>query len=577
MSHLQSNIQACFQFENEFIPKDFIDMDDSTNLNLNLNFGVLHLKINKTDPIIKKRHIVFSVDCSGSMSDITDDGRTKMDHSNHTLINMIIYFANHPELLVSISVFAFDGSIYTIIENKEITQDNLDYLIKEVKNIRPKDTTDIEKAIINSNDYISKYISDINNEFDVDIVHIFMTDGDATQGKQKPSELKELVTPLVTTIFIGFGVDHNSRLLKELSSDGNNGYYFVDALEKSGLVYGEILHAYIYKLFENTCISVTNGMLYDWKKNIWVDKLNIGYLIGETNKTIHILSSNPTAFTCTIESKDCASKILLNLPVENNIVDGFIDLSKYKYRQRTQQLLFEVNRYNFDNTNYENNCENFWKKQKETKKILKKKMTSLLEEMKQLLEKVVQKDANQLLEKVVQKEDEERAFIKMLCDDIYVCLKTFDTKYGAMYSCARQISQGSQRSYSANYTPSQNNNINFNATSTSTSTPMFIRSCAYKNTLNDYEEECVFRPMFPEIEETQHDEPFVHLSLKKPSSDSNLLDCEENVTRFRDYDSEFNTEENDDYKVSEQIDNPYISNSILEMMRTCSASVDEYK
>lgn len=569
MTRLQCYIQTSIQFENAFISNDFINVDDLANSNV--KFGVLHLKINKTEPIVKKRHIVFSVDCSGSMSDITDDGRSKMDHSNHTLMNMIIYFANHPELLVSISVFAFDGSIYKIIENTEITQDNLDDLIKEVKNIRPKDTTDIEKALINSNDYISKYISNINNENDVDIVHIFMTDGDATQGKQNPSELKELVTPLVTSIFIGFGVDHNSYLLKELSSHNNNSYYFVDALEKSGLVYGEILHSYIYKIFENTCISVKNGLLYDWKKNIWVDKLDIGYLVGETNKTIHILSSNSNDFECIIESKDCLSKELINLPVKNNIADGFVDLSKYKYRQRTQQLLFEVNTYNFNNIIKGDDYENFWEKQMENKHILREKMKNLLEEMKQLLEKVVQKDDNQLL-------DEYSSFIKMLCDDIYVCLQTFDTRYGAMYSCARQLSQGSQRSYSANYTSSQKqHNLNYNTTS-----PKLLRSYAFNSQIDEYDEEYVFRPMFPEIEETQLDSSF-NLSLKKPPSDCNSND-NVSIIRFRDYDSEFNSNENgiddlsnDNYKVSEQIDNPYISQSILDMMRSCSASIDEYK
>jgi hypothetical protein len=195
----------------------------------------------------------------------------------------------------------------------------------------------------------------------------------------------------------------------------------------------------------------------------------------------------------------------------------------------------------------------------------------------QLLEKVVQKDDQQLLD------DEYRSFIKMLCDDIYVCLQTFETKYSAMYSCARQVSQGSQRSYSANYTPSQKQRgLSDNITS-----PKLMRSYALNSQLDEYDEDSVFRPMFPEMEETRLNSSF-NLSLKKPPSDCNSND-NVSITRFRDYDSEFNSNENDlddaaaaaaandDYKVSEQIDNPYISQSILEMMRSCSASIDDYK
>jgi hypothetical protein len=560
------------QFDNESIHKEFTEIVNVTTFD-KINFGVLHIKVNKTTPTLKKRHIVFTTDCSGSMSDICNDGKTKMDHSNHTLINMIIYFANHPELSVSVSVYSFDGNVYTIFENIEINKENLDILIQDIKNIRPKDTTNIEKALKNSNEYISNIISKNN---DIDITHIFMTDGDATQGNSNPEILKSLINPLVPTIFIGFGIDHNACLLKELSSINKNNYYFVDALEKAGLVYGEILHAFIYKILENTNITVTNGLLYDWKKNKWVDKLILGDLVSETNKTIHILSENPINFTCVIESTDCSTKEIHNLTVENILtmdenknINGFEDLSKYKYRQRTQQLLFEVNVHNFNNMRcydplkfslYGNDYDTLYSKQNKNGAVLKEKMHNLLKEM------------------TPYKEDQ---FIKVLCDDIYVCLKTFETKYSAMYSCARQVSQGAQRSYSANHSNIQNTCID-NTNNIGISFPRFTmkRSYACNYDIQEIEDFQLDNlnlnmKMLPDIEE----EPSISLSLNRPSTDSNITfnnNNNNNNHKIRDIDYDYNSEDAlDNYTVSDQTDNPYVSESILELMRSCSANSNE--
>jgi hypothetical protein len=328
---------------NDFIiTNESIIQFDKNNLYNESNFGIINLKLKKIEPTHQKRHIIFSVDCSGSMSDTCSDGRSKNQHSNHTLINMIIYFAENPELQVSITVFAFDGSIYNIIENEIVSKENLNTLIECVNNIRPRDTTNIGKALFNSREYIANYCL---QNIDTHVSHVFMTDGDATVGETLPSRLKEYISPMVSNIFIGFGIDHNAYLLKELAFDTRNNYYFIDALEKSGLVYGEIIHSIIYRVLENTSITIFNGLLYDWKKNIWVNTIDIGDLISESNKIYHLVSDKIEDCVCIMNTKDCITKETFKFTIQSEREN--VDLTKYKYRQRTQELMYEVNVYNF--------------------------------------------------------------------------------------------------------------------------------------------------------------------------------------------------------------------------------------
>jgi len=545
--------ESMVQFDKDIVSDDF------TNVTLQNNyFGVINLKIKKMSPSIQKRHFVFTVDCSGSMSDICNDGKTKMDHANHTLMNMIIYFAEHPELMVSISVFAFDGSIYNIIMNEKVSEENLDKLIQDVKKIRPKDITNIEKALVNSRVYIENYI---NNNSDVYVSHIFMTDGDATDGVTIPFKLKEYVTPLVSNNFIGFGVEHNAYLLKELASEKKNNYYFVDALEKAGLVYGEILHSIIYRLLENTNISVVNGLIYDWKKNSWVDKIDIGDLISENKKTFHVLSDKPSEFVCKFQTTHCVTNEIFDFTVQNSIAktgiieDGFVNLTQYKYRQRTQQLLFEVNEYNFNkvksdeplkfNRSYYNYSDTHYHTDDihdtDNSIKLKETMKGLLKEMQQFLEN---------LDNTMVAATGDSSFIKLLCDDLYICLKTFDTEHSAMFSCARQLSQGAQRAYSATCTPKAPRNAhvfdvgNFG-------TPIIKRSIAGNYTDNDTES---FISKIPDFNEDELNNDNFNKEFYQIINDEHAYD------------------DDTEYNLSSESDNPYSTLSILDLMRSCSSS-----
>jgi hypothetical protein len=421
----------------------------------NAKFGILNFTAVTSSETDKELEVVFTVDCSGSMSDVCSDGRSKMLHIIHTLKNMITFLHEHVTINVNIIVNAFDNIIHKIVERTKINDDNIDAIIYKINKIHPMNSTNIENALRHSAEEIEilKRTYPTHN-----ISHIFMTDGEATDGSKKVALLKSLVNSDVFNAFIGLGIEHDAGLLNGIGSVGKSSYHFIDKLENAGLIYGEILHFIIYKILTDCEIEVQNGLIYDFKTNTWVSNLKIDDIISESNKTYNIISDNPDDFRCHIKGNiDDLGIIYPSSRIED------MSLEKHKFRQRTLQLMFEVNEY--CNTNRERidspipfNINNFFIQPPEVQEndtitnlkiILKKNLSDFMTEMKQYMT-----DNNMLDDK----------FMKNLCDDIYICYRSFDTAYGNMYCAARQTSQGSQRQYTVSNTitlDENNYNINF--------------------------------------------------------------------------------------------------------------------
>jgi len=394
------------------------------------------------------QEFVFTVDCSGSMSDNCSDGRTKMQHIIHTLKNMILYFKEN-SVQASITIHAFDHKIYKIIERTFITEENYAGIITKIDQITPRGSTDIEKALESSKEMIMR----IKSEFPThNISHIFMTDGEVTAGNGNPDVLSEIVDRSVTNAFIGFGIQHDTVLLNTLGSGKNSGYYFVDKLENCGLVYGEILHSILYKLLDDVVISVENGLIYDFKNNSWVETLYVGQIAYENDKIYHIASSRAEDCVVTFSGKNIGGDLADVLFVVTTSREQEEDLTKYMYRQRTLEYLYKANDYlKRKNSLHINNRDdlfmfaeqNVTESFKEEEKSLKEELKTFIAEMKQYMsDKGLTNDG----------------FMKNLCDDIYICYKTLGNRFGAMYVAARQTSQGSQRAYTVRHTPDDDDN-----------------------------------------------------------------------------------------------------------------------
>ena len=391
-------------------------------------FGLISLKTISSSLTESEQDFIFQVDCSGSMWDICSDGRTKMQHILHTLKNMILYFKENPCLKVNITIHAFDEKIYNIVDRIIVDDTTYNSIIAAIDTISPRASTNIELAL---ND-VKKYTEILTQQYpNTTKTHIFMTDGQATTGSNKHNILHNLVDSSITNIFIGFGLDHDAKLLNAVSDAEKSSYYFIDKLENAGLVYGEILHGVVYKFLENVEISVTNGLIYNYKKNTWNPTLKVGEIVSDSSKFYHIMTPSPDT-ECVVKLTgnrvDNGSDILEFIPVQEEPRD----LTKYIYRQRTQELLFKVNEYNKNNDE-----ENYDVKKVEYKK-LKSEMHDFFLEIKKYM------TDNNLTDDIL---------LKNLCDDVYICHRTFGTELGDMFCTSRGNSQGQQRAYTSTNVP----------------------------------------------------------------------------------------------------------------------------
>lgn len=434
-----------------FIEK-FISFNDVSVQNERINspflssetkFGLLSLKVKSVPITTKVQDFVFTVDCSGSMSDLCSDLRSKMEHIVHTLKNIIYYFHEN-SINTFITIYAFDDIIYNIIERTDITDENLEVLIHKVSKIRPRHSTDIEKALKNAKEYISTIKCSYP---ETNISHIFMTDGDVTSGSNNSTVLLSNIDETVNNAFIGFGVAHNDKLLIDISTGNKSSYHFVDKLENSGFVYGEILHGILYNILTNIELSINDGLIYDYNSNNWVNKIRIKDISSESNKIYALI---------TIAPELCYAELNASLTnYKDDVGFNFVITDKQKlspqnleiqiFRIRVLQLLFDVNLYHKTK-----NVHSDWftaqskilpktvDENKEHKKNYKKLLNDLFDEIKKYM------TGNGLTDDKT---------LKSLCDDIYISLKTFDKRYGGMYTCGRLVSQGSQRCYTVSNTP----------------------------------------------------------------------------------------------------------------------------
>jgi hypothetical protein len=385
----------------------------------------------KTDITKTPLFLLFTIDKTGSMMEPGNGNLPKMNFVKQTFKNMISYLATQ-EIEIYIRVHSFNTIIDVDIENERVTKENAIDLCAKIEALVAESSTNIELALQTAKDTLTAYADSYP---DHQIGHIFMTDGEPTIGNQRPDILASLVNPSFSNIFLGFGMQHNVSLMKKLAQDKSSDYQFVDNMENTGLVYGEVIHQFLYPAMKNVKICVTNGLIYDWITNQWTENIYENVFVGEAKKTYQVKSSTKDRMVVEIYSNvtdDQSISDLLEtvwaipdlLDEQDCIVER--DLSKYIFRQQVQSVLFEANEITGKTYNIINAFKN-------------NKLRDVFRKMRKYMRE------NDLVDD---------PFMKVLCDDIIITFQTIGTQRSNYYSSARQSSQGRQRTYNVTTTDS---------------------------------------------------------------------------------------------------------------------------
>lgn len=220
-------------------------------------------------------------------------------------------------------------------------------------------------------------------------------------------------------------------------------------MENAGYVYGEILHGIMYKLLKNVTICVENGLVYDYKNNTWDSSLVIGEIVSEANKIFHVCSNDPDKCVVRLTAhmaNDDSTSLEFSIHNEGRDVNDCNTFQKYIYRQRTLQHLYMVKDFLKRKSDANITKDSIFMNVNKDRMIeLKKEEISISESLRTFIVEM----KNFMLENNLYEDN----FMKNLCDDIYICYRTFGTIYGDMYVSSRQRSQGAQRCYTVSHTP----------------------------------------------------------------------------------------------------------------------------
>jgi uncharacterized protein YegL len=484
----------------------FPEGDDSQN-----TFYVLNLVSANMEKVPYTWDVKFSIDHSASMNDQCDDGRTKMQHIKHVIINILRIFVSesYENMTINVCVHIFDDQDTQLFDFVRVSKSNVDELIAKIETAYPNNSTDLLKPFQMTNQQMNERVELFP---DSRRLHFMLTDGVDTCGNTTETIVENVPSDYSTVVF-GFGIDHDYNTFMKIGSKPNVDYAFIDDIEKAGFVYVEYLHKMFYVCVENIVLEMENGEIYDWKNNTWSNQVAIDSMASDLTKTYYTRSTMPNDVVCNVYGKICdctkqTQSIQLDRVVAlTSIFTSTNLLERHVYRYRTLQLLYES--YN-QPKNHE----------------IKEKLKTHFNEMKRFM-----KD-NDLINDTL---------MKGLLDDMYMVYKSYGSRHSQLYTSLRARSQGRQNVYTV-VTPMAANRL--------TPSPLKLRNNQCPPSLR--RSLTISMNMDDQEEESQLDQTIEHI----PSNWHMVSDIHDDI---------------DQHELT-QIHDEYSSPAVLQLMREVSRS-----
>ena len=463
-------------------------------------FGTLTLRAPSVRVSQAPLAILLNIDNSSSMDAPQADDHSKMEYIKHTLQNILTVLsekiASHPGLQIYLCIDLFSHAVTNLFHLTPlpptgteaeaatapapalvrqgdfilINQASLELFEQEIRRIRPWGYTNLEASLKSAKEKLAHFRAG-HPEFRV--AHIQLTDGEATAGKRTPLELSVHIDTTYPNIFVGYGEDHDSRLLTTLGELAPRcEYRMVDTLAHTGLVYGELLYNLLYP-YHDQPILITMPLgtaIYDWKTNTWGPNLMVPPLTGGMEKVYHVQSDyrmHPDRTCATLYYTNnvfTPFEVVHPLPPLRTVAteEGEIeevlrdDLTKYLLRQLTLEAMYMARQYEeIEHTR----PKPVYPPATPVPGHRGRRMPDPLPMVRQTnrppvpLEEVLERldqTATRLTRYQTEYfagEPQDQEFVQTLLDDLTVTRRTVGTPRGFMYTAARQTTQGRQHIY----------------------------------------------------------------------------------------------------------------------------------
>jgi hypothetical protein len=487
------------------------------------NRGILQIRIpelaaNSGDiaaaPPQKLRVVMYgSIDSSGSMGEYAIAGnhnasstgpKTKMDFVHATLINMVEYIvqqsAEFPHVEFYLAIVKFHSRANCVLLPTRVTPDNRDAIIQTIQQITPTGGTNFMKCFTEMSNLMSLESThiprdeSISEEF-VHRIHLFLTDGSNNEGEKGIQALTSALNVQFqdathamkqpTHVMVGYGTDHDSTALSNLCAQfPDSKQWFIDDIEKTGCIFGEILWAAVNAAYTGVKL-ISNIEFYDFATMKWTNDMSLGDFAYDSSRTFYArIPWNVDSIECSFEYTSMENihnqHLLFSKQIEY-VGEGepaTIDpeVEKELWRLDTIITIDESLKF-FKNMRYMPH-------------------NARVEEKDRLLG-VVTEFQEKFLAYATGNNLTEDPFIIQLADDLFVCINgLMAMNIGERYVAARQTSQIQQRAVTINdITPLQSEIIQ------SMPPPLHSTPSAqhlYSDNTNDYiTDDCYYQPPPP--------------------------------------------------------------------------------